>query len=299
MCGSRWLRPWKHLGKWTLVRCPECDIVSIDPLPSSQDLLHMYEEEYYKDRRLQDDHSPEAVQAEINARLTSARTLMKEVAPPCRWLDIGCASGYLLAAGLRLGASIQGVEISHWAVGFAVGTLGLPVYQGVLEEFVSRSRPAPFNLITAMAYLEHTLHPADDLDAMASLLAPGGVLVIRVPNLSSFDRRWHGDAWHGWHLPYHLHHFSPTSLSRLLLNRGLRVYRIDTGIWNPLVHLREARLGNGWRADHPLEGRPSLRETAASPDRVHDPRPSAIRNSVKRILGRFLSGRDMIVYARR
>jgi len=248
--------------------------------------------------QLQEDHSDATVELEVRGRVGIAAELASEVDAPCRWLDVGCASGYLIAAASRLGHSTQGVEISEWAAGFAVDKMGLDVFHGTLAEFARRMPGRCFNLITAMAYLEHSPSPMQDMRLLAGLLEPGGALVLRVPNLASFDRHWHGDLWRGWSLPYHLHHFSPRDMHYLAHEAGLMVYRLDKGFWNPIVHAREALRGEGRRADHPLEGRPSLKSEAAS-GRAHVVGQATMRGRVKARLGELLSGRDMVVYARK
>lgn len=299
VCGADQSRPYQQIAEWCLVRCSRCGVVYLNPSPTEDALRRLYTEAYYSSHHLQDDHSTKTVEQEIVQRMPAAKSLASEVQLPCRWLDVGCASGYLIAAGKRLGCEVEGVELSEWAASFAVQKLGLRVFCGKLGEYVRDSADRVFDLITAMAYLEHSPAPMEDLRAMAGLLPPNGVLVVRLPNLGSFDRRWHGDQWRGWSLPYHLYHFAPRSLAGLMEQVGLTPYRLDAGFWNPLVHLREAIRGDGLRADHPLEGRPGIAES-----REGRPYPASVdlplwKIHVKALLGRMFSGRDMVIYARK
>jgi len=298
-CGDDRFTPFKRLGDWRLVRCRACDAVYLNPSPSQAELRRLYTETYFSERRVQEDHSVSAVEQEIGRRMETARRLIEEVSSQCRWLDIGCASGYLIAAGSRLGCEVEGIDISEWAAAFAVGTLGLKVFTGTLGEFPKASDGRGYGLITAMAYLEHSATPLEDLKSIAQLLSPGGIFVVRLPNRSSFDRYWHGDSWHGWHLPYHLYHFTPGSLRRLTERVGLVPYRFDSGFWNPWVHFREALRGDGLRADHPLEGRtPSIDPLSSSTD-PSEAHASSLITRWKSVIGRVFSGRDMILYARK
>jgi len=52
------------------------------------------------------------------------------------------------------------------------------------------------------------------------LLAPGGKIVIAVPNIDSLAFRWFGQDWFGLELPRHLTHFTPTSLLQMLQRCG-------------------------------------------------------------------------------
>jgi SAM-dependent methyltransferase len=299
ICGSGDWLPYRQVGEWRLVRCAGCGVVRLNPRPSEAELGRLYSQEYFASYEVQHDHSPEAVAQEVEVRLDAAEGLARQVKGACRWLDVGCASGYLIAAGMRLGYEVEGVEISEWAARFAAQELGLPVFWGTLSEYFTRFRERSFNLVTAMAYLEHSSYPRQDLNHIAELLEPGGVAVMRVPNLTSFDRLWHGPAWRGWQAPYHLYHFTPKHLMEAMRRQGLEPYKIDLGFWNPAVHLREGLRGDGLRADHPLEGRGPW-DTRGRALSGRDTTPThAARIWLKSILGRAFTGRDMIIYARK
>jgi len=295
-CGSVKSRPFRQIEGWQLVCCAACGAVYLNPSPTEAALRDLYNEAYFSGLQLQHDHTQDMVEKGIQMRMAPARQLVGDVGSQRRWLDVGCASGYLIAAGKRLGCEVEGVEVSAWAVRFAVDVLGLSVFRGTLREYCRVSSGSRFELITAMAYLEHSPMPLEDLRAMAGLMAPGGDLVVRVPNLDSFDRRWHGDQWRGWSLPHHLYHFTASSLTRLLERAGFTLYRLDIGFWNPVVHLREALRGDGLRADHVYEGRESIPEgKGRAPDTGESPSP--LKAHLKMLLGRIFSGRDMILYA--
>jgi SAM-dependent methyltransferase len=298
-CGSDRWKQYRRQEGWQLVRCLDCDAVHLNPSPSESELERLYTAEYYQDHQLQEDHSPAVVEQEIVLRMSSARRLMEEAPSPCRWLDIGCASGYLLAAARKLGCEVEGIEISEWAADFASTMLGLKVFRGTVGQYMEAWDGRRFGLITAMAYLEHSLTPRDDVQAVARLLVPGGVFVMRLPNRASFDRFWHGNSWRGWSLPYHLYHFNPSSLRRLMSQAGLTPFRFDGGFWNPIVHWRESRRGDGLRADHPLEGRHHEAGAAASRSGTIKNAAAPLIGWTRKLLGRVLTGRDMILYARR
>ena len=47
-------------------------------------------------------------------------------------------------------------------------------------------------------------------------LKPGGLLIIAVPNYTSFDARYYGPDWAAYDVPRHLWHFAPASILRLV-----------------------------------------------------------------------------------
>jgi SAM-dependent methyltransferase len=74
--------------------------------------------------------------------------------------------------------------------------------------------------------LEHLHQPVAALQKLGRWLAPGGWLVLSVPNAGSIWPRVFGSRWYDWSLPTHLYHFTPTTLGILLERTGWRVERL-------------------------------------------------------------------------
>src|SRR5436305_265043 len=64
------------------------------------------------------------------------------------------------------------------------------------------------------------------LRAAYDLLAPGGRLMVAVPNIESAAFQWFGPAWFGLDLPRHLTHFTPPTLRAMFDAAGFRVARL-------------------------------------------------------------------------
>jgi len=71
--------------------------------------------------------------------------------------------------------------------------------------------------------LEHLLDPRATLEAAHRILKPGGRLIVAVPNFSSLQSRWTGDAWFHLDLPRHLYHFPLDALQAILADTGYTV----------------------------------------------------------------------------
>jgi SAM-dependent methyltransferase len=95
---------------------------------------------------------------------------------------------------------------------------GIRAYVGTLPHF--DLEPESFDVITMWHSLEHVHEPAPLLREARRLLAPGGKIVIAVPNIDSLAFRWFGQDWFGLELPRHLTHFTPTSLLQMLQRCG-------------------------------------------------------------------------------
>lgn len=86
--------------------------------------------------------------------------------------------------------------------------------------------------------LEHLAAPGRALDHAASLLAPGGVMVIAVPNHGSLQSRLFGGKWFARDIPRHLAHIPADGLVRRLRGNGLTIRRVS--------YLRGGQVLFGW-----------------------------------------------------
>ena len=136
-----------------------------------------------------------------------------------RLLDFGCGSGSYLWRMHRQGWKVIGVDPSAAAVDYVRHELGLPALVGSLPH--EDLHDGYFDVITMWQSLEHVHWPMEVLRAARRLLAPGGKLIVAVPNIDSLPFRWFGQTWIGLDLPRHLSHFAPSTLTHMLESRRL------------------------------------------------------------------------------
>ncbi len=79
----------------------------------------------------------------------------------------------------------------------------------------------PFDVVTMWHVLEHVHSPVDLLVGLRELLAPGGVVVVSVPNFGSVQSRVFGGAWFHLDPPRHVIHFDRATLGDVLDRAGL------------------------------------------------------------------------------
>lgn len=135
-----------------------------------------------------------------------------------RLLDFGCGSGEFLRLMSSRGWSVTGLDSSSRAVDRIRQELGLNALVGSLPHL--DLEPESFDVITMWHALEHVHEPVALLREARKLLAPGGKLVIAVPNIDSWPFRWFGRHWYGLDLPRHLTHFTAASLLQMLQRSG-------------------------------------------------------------------------------
>jgi SAM-dependent methyltransferase len=101
-------------------------------------------------------------------------------------LDIGCSAGtFLVRAGEKTGAEVAGIEPGTAYRAYAQRR-GLTVYPSLAA--LRDAGESPFNLVCMAHVLEHLSAPAETLaDLGEKALAPGGRLLVEVPNLYAHD----------------------------------------------------------------------------------------------------------------
>ncbi len=158
-----------------------------------------------------------------------------------RVLEIGCSTGDLLLLLRARGGFVSGVESAPFARSLAVAR-GLDVWPSLAEV-----PPGAFDLVVLFDVLEHLPEPVSEMRWVRARLAPGGRVLVGVPNIDSLESRLLGRRWFGLELPRHLTHLSPTALGRLGRRVGLVVRRVDRGPQSFFAKsLVDARLADRW-----------------------------------------------------
>lgn len=140
-----------------------------------------------------------------------------------RVLDVGCGWGRLLDYFKILGWKTFGVEPGISASERA-RKKGHTVYTGELL-----STKFPSNYFSAIVFchsLEHIHNPIEVLKEAYRILLPHGLLVIEVPNFRSSDASFFGSTWSPLDVPYHLYHWTPQSLKKILLKNGFKIVNV-------------------------------------------------------------------------
>ncbi len=186
---------------------------------------------------------------------------LRRIAPRGRFLEVGSALGFLLAAlEPEAGWEVEGVEVSAFGAWYARDRFGVAVHRGTLE---GAGLPADaFDYVLQKDLLEHVTHPRRHLEETRRIMRRGGRLRVVTPN-GEADLRplWRAAAGREDDvLPLlgqaHLSFFSRAQLLRLLDGVGFRVLRLRSiGIRRGL---RALGLAPGWRSRAPLVRRQAL-----------------------------------------
>jgi SAM-dependent methyltransferase len=168
------------------------------------------------------------------------RILAELAPPPARLLDAGAGRGRFVAGALAAGYDARGVEPSRRGAA-AAAAIGAPVERATIAG--ATVAPGSLDAVTLWHVLEHLDDPGAALAQIATWLAPGGALLVGVPNLASLQARLGGERWFHLDVPRHRVHFTPAGIEALLRAQGFTPARTHHllaehnpfGMWQSLV----------------------------------------------------------------
>jgi SAM-dependent methyltransferase len=144
-----------------------------------------------------------------------------------RLLDVGCAYGFFVKAAKKAGWEAEGLEVSEFAADYGRKKYHLDIYTGTLESYASSKGQTQFGAITMLDVLEHLPDQIETIKTISSLLAPGGIVVAKVPNVTSLRATLARSRWRQFKPPEHLHYFTPRSIALLFRSAGITVRYIS------------------------------------------------------------------------
>lgn len=142
-----------------------------------------------------------------------------------RLLDIGCSWGGYLYRMKGFGWDVYGTELNGKAVEHAREQLGLANVRHGFFEDLSWDNDF-FDAVNMSMVLEHLYDPLKCLQMIHSVIKKDGQLILSVPDISGFEARFYKEKCYSLHVPQHLYHFTPETITRLLEKAGFRVEKI-------------------------------------------------------------------------
>jgi SAM-dependent methyltransferase len=122
---------------------------------------------------------------------------------------IGCGFGETLGYHRARGCEAFGVEADENILRVAQ-QYGYDVHAGLFDP--SLFEPESFDYVTLDQVIEDVNDPVDTLQGITHVLRPGGSLILSTPNVDGWGAHLFGSYWINWHVPYHQHFFSRSSL---------------------------------------------------------------------------------------
>jgi SAM-dependent methyltransferase len=211
--------------EFAVVRCAQCGLLRLDPLPSPEELRLYYPDNYWfapgqnAASRMEEAYRRLVLRDHVHfveqaLRHSSAKGTL---------LDVGCGGGLFLGLMRRRGFPGVGLDFSREAAAIAWRQQQAPAVCAMLERAPFRS--GTLRGITMFHVLEHLYDPRAYLESAYELLARDGRLVVQVPNAASWQSRLLGSAWNGMDVPRHLFDFRDSDVVKLIQSCGFQVVR--------------------------------------------------------------------------
>jgi SAM-dependent methyltransferase len=149
-----------------------------------------------------------------------------------RVLEVGCGMGHLLT-WLVDSYQVYGADINPWALAESRRNVPQGSFLLLSAEELGAFQDGSFQIVVSKHVVEHLPNPERSIAEMSRVLAPGGLLLLATPNLSSPMRDVKKERWIGYQDPTHINMRLPEQWLDLLRAHRLSPKRIfSDGFWD-------------------------------------------------------------------
>jgi SAM-dependent methyltransferase len=195
---------WDHyLGKpyrADYVRCDACELVQQSPVPENvgdfYDAYPIHQKKsalYRVMRALVMKASYFDVGGFLSGWKGAGRPLI---------VDFGCGDGWFLKECEPYPVDRVGYELDPTVAAHIAREIGVPIYSS--EAKIVAEQGGKADVATMHFVVEHVTDLNRTFEVIASLLKPGGLFYFVVPNISSWEAKLFGKAWHNLDCPRHV-----------------------------------------------------------------------------------------------
>jgi 2-polyprenyl-3-methyl-5-hydroxy-6-metoxy-1,4-benzoquinol methylase len=144
-----------------------------------------------------------------------------------RLLDVGSSRGSFCFLAKEAGFEVEAIEMDSRCCDFIRSEIGVRAIQSADPASAMLDAATP-DVITIWQVIEHMREPWKVLEAAATKLAAGGVLVVATPNPQAAQFRLFGKFWAHLDAPRHIHLVPAALLSQRMERLGLAAELITT-----------------------------------------------------------------------
>lgn len=223
----------RYVGhRFNLLRCRSCGFMQPSEVPAGPQYFESLYNQQWSEEWMETDFECTYKDEVFRGIL---RTLESKLPKNRRkLLDVGCHVGRMPYLAGRQGWVAEGIELNPRTAAFAAKRTGLTIHRKNAKELAATG--LRFDALLLTDVLEHIPEPISLLRNLCELLAPGGVIAIKVPCAGSqilkqrlrhaLDHRQDPDICTNL---IHVNHFGPKSLRLAMQQAGLANVHIEIG----------------------------------------------------------------------
>lgn len=200
---------------YDVVVCGECGAGFADDIPDQAAF-----DRYYRDLSKYEYHQRDGAESDFDRRrLAIIADILAPfiLRPDARILDVGCATGRLLALLRDKGfPNVHGLDPSPSCAAAAQRLYGIPVRTTTLSRLHESGEA--FDVVILVGVLEHINDLDTALREVHDVLSPQGIVYVEVPDALTFAD-WQNAPFQDFSTE-HINFFSPVSLSNLMARHG-------------------------------------------------------------------------------
>ncbi len=206
---------------FTIVECNNCSFHFTNPIPKPEDIGGYYKSESYVSHSSTNKGLINKIYQIVRKRTLKQKVnLLKSLSKGKNHLDIGAGTGHFINATTQAGFNALGLEPDEDA-----RKLAIDLHKANIKplDHLFELENNSMDVITMWHVLEHVYNLKDDLKKITSVLKDDGVMVVAVPNMSSYDAKKYKQFWAAYDLPIHLYHFQPNDIKNLFEQYNMTV----------------------------------------------------------------------------
>jgi 2-polyprenyl-3-methyl-5-hydroxy-6-metoxy-1,4-benzoquinol methylase len=219
-------------------QCTKCRLVFMSPIPAPDEMRPFYAGGYQG----------------IPKTLAVLRSMAKKEAfrmkPILKYksggklLEIGSWMGIFSCNAKDAGFDVTAIDIDQECIDFLNDTLKIKAVQSSDPAETLGQMSEKFDVIAIWHALEHLPAPWLVVQKAAERLAPGGVLLIAIPNIESYEFSILKERWRHLDTPRHLYFYPADSLVALCQANGLT--KLETTTTDELSDALSRDTWHGW-----------------------------------------------------
>lgn len=211
-------------------RCKNCNSGYVHPYPKDEVLIDLYANENYKIKTCKDviKDEEEFPNSSIDSKRIIENLLHYKKDNKKDLLDVGCGSGWICKEAMNNNFNVTATELNLNNRNLTFEMSGVKPLDRIIDSNFCNEFENKFDFIVLSQVLEHLKVDNYFLDNLSKLLKKDGILVIAVPNFSSFLSFLQGKNDMFIIPPEHINYFTFLGLKNLFMNINLEVINYET-----------------------------------------------------------------------